>query len=137
MWYDRLPHLNAFLNLASLFLLLSGWVAIRRKRESMHARFMVSAFITSSLFLASYLLYHFNAGRKPYAGPGGLRQVYLVILLSHSVLAAIVPPLAIATLVLAVRKRHARHRRLARWTLPIWLYVSITGVMVYGFLYVL
>lgn len=135
MWYERLPHLNALLNFTSFVLLTWGWLAIRSKKEKLHARLMCSAFVTSTLFLASYLTYHFNAGRKAYVGPEALRTLYLAILLSHTVLAVLIPPLSITVLVFAIRKRFDRHRRLARWTLPIWIYVSITGVIVYLFLY--
>lgn len=135
MGYEQLPHLNAALNLASFIFLLLGWRAIRRKEKERHARWMLSAFGSSTLFLISYLAYHFHVLTKRFPGTGLLRTTYLVILFTHVVLAAVVLPLAIATLTLALRGRLERHRRLARWTLPIWLYVSVTGVIVYVMLY--
>lgn len=137
MWYERLPHLNAFLNALSFVLLTLGYAAIRRKDAALHARLMLSAFATSVVFLASYIVYHLNVLHRPFGGTGWLRAVYLTILFSHIVLAALVPPLASVTLYFALRGRFARHRRIARWTFPIWVYVSITGVVVYLFLYVL
>lgn len=134
MWYEQLVHLNAFLNATSAVLLAFGYAAIRRKRVVVHARFMVAAFAVSTLFLASYLTYHALAGHKEYAGPA--RSLYLALLLSHIVLAAATVPLALATLYLAARGRFVRHARLARWTFPIWMYVSVTGVVVYILLHV-
>ncbi len=96
---------------------------------------MLAAVAASTLFLASYLYYHFHAGSTPFTGAGGMRNVYFSILISHTVLAALVPPLAVTTLVFAFRGRFDRHARLARWTWPIWMYVSLTGVLVYWMLY--
>jgi len=130
-----LPAVNAILNGFSALLLLTGYVFIRNGQERAHRFCMLSAFITSTVFLVSYLTYHALHGSTPFTGQGPLRTVYFTILISHTILAAIVPPLALLTLWAAIRDRRARHRRLARWTLPIWLYVSITGVTVYWMLY--
>ena len=135
MWYDRLPHVNAFLNAASTVLLVWGYTAIRRGNAVLHERLMKRAFVSSSLFLASYLTYHIQAGRKTFPGEGWLRTAYLGILLSHTVLAVVTVPLVLTTLYFALRGRFDRHRRIARVTLPIWLYVSVTGVVVYWMLY--
>ncbi len=130
-----LPALNAALNATAALLLATGWVAIRRRRVHVHRACMVAAFVTSTLFLVSYLVYHAHAGTTRFAGPGWIRPVYFAILGTHTVLAAAVPVLAVLTLGLALRARFVRHARLARWTLPIWLYVSITGVVIYALLY--
>jgi uncharacterized membrane protein YozB (DUF420 family) len=132
-----LPTLNAFLNGTCALLLATGFVLIRRRRLDAHRLCMATAFAVSVLFLVSYLVYHAQVGSVPFPGRGWIRPVYFTILISHTVLAAVVPPLAVTTLVLAARGKYARHRRLARWTLPIWLYVSVTGVLVYWMLYVL
>jgi len=129
------PTLNACLNGAAAVLLVWGYTLIRRGRKRAHRRVMLSAFTVSTLFLISYLAYHFRVGTVRYPGTGPLRTVYLTILATHTVLAAAVPPLAIVTLSRALSARFDRHRRIARWTLPIWLYVSITGVIVYVMLY--
>ncbi len=131
-----LPTLNALLNAASAFLLILGVRRIRARRVRAHKRLMTGAFLVSTLFLASYLLYHFHAGSVGFAGPDWVRPIYFFILITHSVLAAFVPPMAILTLYRAWRGDFARHRRIARWTYPVWLYVSFTGVMVYWLLYV-
>jgi uncharacterized membrane protein YozB (DUF420 family) len=130
-----LPALNATLNAICTILLLIGWSLIRRGRRDEHRRVMLAAFATSTLFLASYLVYHANAGSRPFTGTGALRAFYFVILLTHIVLAAAVLPLALVTLTHGLRSRFDRHRRIARWTMPIWLYVSVTGVIVYVMLY--
>ena len=134
--YDALPHVNATLNTASAVLLVAGWRAIRHQQKERHAALMVAAFVVSVLFLVSYLTYHYKVGHTTYEGEGAIRIVYLSVLVSHIILAALVPILAIFTLTFAFRKRFDRHRRLALWTLPIWLYVSVTGVVVYLMLYV-
>jgi putative membrane protein len=108
---------------------------IRRRRIDAHRRFMLAAFATSALFLVSYVVYHANVGSKPYSGRGPIRAVYFSILFTHVVLAAAILPLAIITLTRALRERFDRHVPIARWTLPIWLYVSVTGVIVYLMLY--
>jgi uncharacterized membrane protein YozB (DUF420 family) len=130
-----LPTLNALLNALAALLLVVGWLLIRRRRIEAHRRAMLAAFATSALFLASYLVYHFQVGSVRFQGQGAVRTLYFAILLSHTVLAAAVPPLALVTLWRALARRFDRHRRIARWTLPIWLYVSITGVLVYWMLY--
>jgi uncharacterized membrane protein YozB (DUF420 family) len=116
-------------------LLLLGYFLIRRRRIEAHRRAMLSAFTCSALFLVSYLVYHFQVGSVRFQGTGGVRTLYLTILLTHTVLAAAVPVLAPITLFRALAGRYDRHRRIARWTLPIWLYVSVTGVVVYWMLY--
>ena len=132
-----LPTLNALLNATSAALLMLGVKQIYAKNVEAHKRFMVSAFLVSTLFLVSYLVYHFNVGSVGFTGTGWIRPVYFFILITHSVLAVLVPPMAIITLYRAWRGDFERHRRIARWTFPIWLYVSLTGVMVYLLLYVL
>ncbi len=130
-----LPHLNALLNITSSVLLALGYYFIRRKRKLLHKRVMVAALITSTLFLISYLLYHYNVGSVRFQGMGTIRTVYFAVLISHTILAVAVPPLAIITLIRALRERFDQHKRIARWTLPIWFYVSLTGVIVYVMLY--
>jgi putative membrane protein len=130
-----LPALNAVLNATAAVLLVTGFVLIRRGRKRAHRGVMIAAFAVSCAFLASYLTYHAIAGTVYFRGTGAIRAVYLSILATHTVLAAAVPPLAIATLARGLRGRFDRHRRLARWTLPLWLYVSVTGVVVYCMLY--
>ncbi|HOE95053.1 MAG TPA: DUF420 domain-containing protein [Candidatus Sumerlaeota bacterium] len=130
-----LPPINAALNATAGLLLLAGWAAWRRRRLHLHARLMVSAFAVSTLFLISYLTYHASAGHTTFPDLGWIRGVYLLILATHVILAAVVAPLAVAALVLALRGRFARHRRLTRWLLPLWLYVSVTGVIIYFMLY--
>jgi uncharacterized membrane protein YozB (DUF420 family) len=130
-----LPALNASLNALSALCLLLGYACIRARRREAHRAFMLAAFSCSTLFLASYLVYHFQVGSVRFRGEGILRTVYLAILLSHTVLATLVVPLVIATLVRALRGRFEAHRTLARYTLPIWAYVSVTGVVVYWMLY--
>lgn len=130
-----LPALNALLNATAAGLLVWGYVLIRRGRKPAHRKVMLAAFAVSCLFLVSYLVYHYQAGSVRFQKTGAIRTVYLSILASHTVLAAAVPPLAILTLSRALRGRFDRHRRIARWTLPIWLYVSVTGVVVYAMLY--
>jgi choline-sulfatase len=133
---NDLPAVNASLNAISAVLLVIGYVLIRRRRIEQHRRVMIAAFATSTLFLICYVIYHANAGSKPFAGQGAVRTIYFAILITHVVLAALVPPLALITLVRGLRRRYDRHAKLARWTLPIWLYVSVTGVIVYVMLYV-
>ncbi len=131
-----LPTLNALLNATSAFLLMAGVRRIYVKNVEAHKRCMVSAFIVSTLFLISYLVYHYNVGSVGFTGEGWIRPVYFTILITHSVLAVLVPPMAVITLYRAWRGDFERHRRIARWTYPIWLYVSFTGVAVYLLLYV-
>jgi uncharacterized membrane protein YozB (DUF420 family) len=130
-----LPTLNAFLNATSAALLLLGWTFIRRKNREAHRRTMIAAFVCSTVFLTSYLVYHAQVGSVRFPGTGAARTLYLGILLTHTVLAAAVAPMAVTTLVFAWKGRFEKHRRLARITFPIWLYVSATGVVVYVMLY--
>jgi uncharacterized membrane protein YozB (DUF420 family) len=126
---------NALLNLTAACLLVCGYVLIRRRRIQAHKRVMLAAFSVSVLFLISYLVYHYQVGSVRFQRTGTIRTIYLGILFTHTVLAAVVPVLAVVTLFRALQERFDRHRRLARWTLPIWLYVSVTGVTVYLMLY--
>jgi len=135
MTVSDLPALNATLNGISGVLLTIGYVLIRQRRKRAHRAAMIAAFVTSGLFLVSYTIYHAQAGSRPFQGQGPIRTVYFTILISHVVLAAAVLPLAIVTLVRALRERFDAHARIARRTLPIWLYVSVTGVLVYLMLY--
>ncbi len=130
-----LPTLNAILNATSAVLLIAGFVCIRTKRIDAHRRFMVGACVVSLIFLCSYLFYHANVGSVHFLGTGWVRPVYFSILISHTILAVVIVPLVIRTLFLASRRRFPAHRALARWTLPLWLYVSVTGVVVYWMLY--
>ena len=130
-----LPLLNAFLNSLSAVLLCSGYIAIRYRCVALHKTCMLSAVGTSTLFLMSYLTYHYHAGSKPFTGQGSIRLVYFTILISHTILAAVIVPLVLLTLTRAWKAQWTRHRRLARWTLPLWLYVSVTGVVIYFMLY--
>ena len=130
-----LPALNAVLNGTAAVLLVSGFLLIRRGRKQAHRRVMIAAFAVSVLFLIGYLVHHAQAGVVYFRGTGAIRAVYRTILLTHTVLAAAVPVLAILTLRRGLRGRFDSHRAIARWTLPIWLYVSVTGVVVYWMLY--
>ncbi len=130
-----LPTVNALLNATAAVLLVVGYRLIRQGRVEAHKRVMLSAFAVSIVFLVCYLVYHFYVLHVPFAGPPAVRAVYLAILGTHVVLAACVPVLAIVTIWLGLTDRRAAHRRWARWTLPIWLYVSVTGVVVYLMLY--
>jgi len=126
---------NATLNAIAAILLVIGYRLIRLGRREQHRRVMLAAFATSALFLVSYVVYHANAGSRPFAGQGAIRVVYFTILISHVVLAAAILPMALVTLNYALRERFERHVPIARWTLPVWLYVSVTGVVVYLMLY--
>jgi uncharacterized membrane protein YozB (DUF420 family) len=130
-----LPTLNALLNTASAVLVLTGWWLIRRGRRDAHRRAMLLAVATSTLFLVSYLVYHFEVGSVRFRGLGPIRTVYFVILVGHTVLAAAIVPLVLVTVSRALRGRFERHRALARVTLPLWLWVSVSGVVVYWMLY--
>lgn len=132
---SALPTLNAALNATSAVLLAVGLGFIRKKRIRAHLTCMTSAVAVSTLFLVSYVTYHYHAGSRPFTGQGWVRPVYFVLLVTHIVLAAVIVPLALTTLYRAWRGDFTRHRRIARWTLPIWLYVSVTGVVVYLMLY--
>ena len=130
-----LPLVNATLNGFAGMLLVAGFVSMRRGKIKVHRAFMLAAFTTSVLFLTSYLVYHFNVGFTRFPGQGLARGIYFTILIPHIALAATVVPLALITLSRGLRGRIPRHRRIARWTFPIWLYVSVTGVIVYVMLY--
>ncbi len=130
-----LPTLNALLNATSATLLSTGFLFIRRKRIRAHKICMGSAFVCSMVFLVSYVYYHAHVGSVKFQGQGWIRPVYFSLLTSHTVLAVATLPLALITLSRALRRRFDRHKRIARWTLPIWLYVSVTGVIVYWLLY--
>lgn len=133
---QHLPTINACLNgLAALFL-IAGFLCIKRGRKRAHRNCMIAAFYTSTLFLLSYLTYHFVAGRTTFAEPAWFRPIYLAILLTHTVLAMVIVPLIFLTLFRAHKEQFERHKRIARWTLPLWLYVSVTGVVIYYLLYV-
>ena len=135
MTYQDLPTLNAVLNATSAVLLLTGWWLIRHGRRVAHRRAMLAALATSTLFLVSYLAYHFEVGSVRFTGQGAIRTVYFVILVGHTVLAVAIVPLVLVTLARALRGRFEAHRALARITLPLWLWVSLSGVVVYWMLY--
>ena len=130
-----LPALNAILNATAGVLLSVGYMQIRRGRIEVHKRFMLAALTTSALFLISYLVYHANTGSRPFPGGGVVRWVYFTILITHVVLAAVILPLALITASRGLRAQYDRHVRIARWTLPLWIYVSVTGVVIYLMLY--
>ncbi len=134
-WLAYLPALNATLNSISLVLLVAGYRQIKRRNVEIHKRFMTAAFCVSILFLISYLTYRFFGEEKRFGGQGWIRPVYFFILFTHVPLAATVPVLASRTLYLALRGRFDKHRRMARITFPIWIYVSVTGVIVYVLLF--
>lgn len=133
--YHDLPAVNAALNLTAAVLLVVGYVLIKRRRETAHKWTMLAALATSVVFLGCYLVYHYHVGSVRFEGPPTVRVVYLAILLTHVVLAAAVPVLALATIYFGLRDWRRWHVAWARWTLPIWLYVSVTGVVVYLMLY--
>ena len=135
MTLHDLPALNATLNGLSGILLVIGYGLIRARRIEQHRRVMLAAFVTSSLFLTSYLVYHAQVGSVPFTRQGLVRPLYFTILVTHVTLAAVTLPLAIVTLSRGLKARYPKHRAIARWTLPIWLYVSVTGVLVYVLLY--
>ena len=130
-----LPTVNATLNTISAILLTIGYILIRQRKVEAHKRCMLAAFAVSVLFLISYVIYHANAGSTPFTRQGWIRPVYFTILISHIILAFVIVPLALRTLYLAWRERFEQHRRIAKITLPVWLYVSITGVLIYIMLY--
>jgi uncharacterized membrane protein YozB (DUF420 family) len=135
MSISDLPALNATLNGIAGCCLVAGYVCIRRGRRDAHRACMVAALISSALFLVSYVVYHANAGSRPFPGTGIARPIYFAILITHVVLAAVILPMVIVTLARALRGRFDLHRHIARWTLPMWLYVSVTGVAIYLILY--
>ena len=130
-----LPPLNATLNATSALLLIAGYLFIRRRRILAHKVCMIAAFLVSTVFLISYVIYHSQVGSIPYHGTGWLRALYFGILIPHIILAAVTVPLAVVTILRAWHEQFAKHRRLARWTLPLWLFVSVSGVTVYWMLY--
>ena len=135
MTVHDLPAVNASLNALSGVLLLCGYTLIRLRRIELHRRFMIAAFAASSLFLICYVVYHAQVGSVRFTRQGFVRPLYFTILITHVALAFTVVPLAIVTLSRGLKARYPQHRRIARWTLPIWLYVSVTGVLVYVLLY--
>jgi len=135
MSISDLPALNATLNATSAVLLLLGYRAVRRQEIERHRRLMVSAACVSAVFLVSYLVYHAHVGSVRFTATGIPRTVYFTILITHTILAAAIVPLVLRTLYLGWRRRDDRHRRIARWTFPLWLYVSVTGVVIYLMLY--
>jgi uncharacterized membrane protein YozB (DUF420 family) len=131
-----LPAVNASLNALCAVLLVCGFVFIRRGKIRSHRACMIAAFLCSTLFLTLYLYFHFHAGVIRFGGQGWIRPAYFALLVSHTTLAVVIVPLVLITLTRALRERFDRHRAIARWTLPLWLYVSVTGVIVYWLLYV-
>lgn len=131
----HLPTLNAFLNATSALCIVAGYWFIRQKRRDAHRAYMLTALAASTAFLVSYLYYHYQVGSVAFQGRGWIRPVYFTILLSHTILAVAIVPLVLITLIRALRGQFDRHRRIARWTFPLWLYVSITGVIIYLLLY--
>ena len=135
MQISDLPAVNATLNGLAAILLTTGYVLIRGGRRELHKRCMLAALTTSALFLVSYVIYHANTGSRPFSGQGLIRVVYFTILVTHVVLAVTILPLALVTAARGLTAQYDRHVRLARWTLPLWLYVSVTGVVIYLMLY--
>jgi len=133
--YSIFPKINATLNGCSAVMLVTGRALIARKKIAAHRTVMLTALVTSSLFLISYLYYHAHVGSVHFRGPGWSRPVYFSILISHTILAAAIVPMVIVTLRHALQSRFEQHRSLARWTFPLWLYVSVTGVVIYAMLY--
>lgn len=132
---ESLPTINACFNTLCTVFLVTGYVMIRQKRIPAHRACMLSALACSILFLAGYLTYHFQVGTTVYKGEGILRPIYFTILVTHTILAIVIVPMVLVTLIRALRERFDRHKAIARWTLPIWMYVSVTGVVVYIMLY--
>ena len=130
-WVEQLPALNAFLNSISTVLIVAGFVAIKQKRYIRHMKLMLTAFVTSALFLISYLVYHNFVGHTPFPGEGFIRPVYFTILISHIILSAFVVPLVLTSFYFAYSGKFATHRKVSKWTFPIWLYVSVTGVVIF------
>ncbi len=130
-WVEQLPALNAFLNSISTVLILAGFAAIKKKNYVAHMRLMLTAFVTSTLFLISYLIYHNFVGHTPFPGEGFIRPVYFAILISHIILSAFVVPLVLTSYFFAFSGKFKTHRRVSKWTFPVWLYVSVTGVMIF------
>ncbi len=135
MDYTLLPAVNATLNATSGLLLSIGYLLIKRRRINAHRNTMLAAFASSILFLVSYVVYHYHAGSRPFPGQGAIRGVYFAILISHVILAIVILPMAVTTLSRGLRGQYVRHVRVAKWTFPVWMYVSVTGVIVYLMLY--
>jgi putative membrane protein len=135
MWYSVLPHLNAVLNATSGLLLVTGYVFVRRRQITLHMTCMIAALVSSTLFLISYLVYHYYHGATRFAGEGIVRPLYFAILGTHTLLAVVILPFIIVTVYRAASGQYLKHKRIARWTFPMWLYVSVTGVVVYLMLY--
>ncbi len=135
MTFSDLPAVNATLNGLSAVFLLAGYRFIRRKNQAAHQKCMLSAVVTSTLFLACYITYHAKAGRTVFKEPEWFRPIYLTLLVSHTILAVTIVPMVIITLSRALRQRFDLHKKIARWTWPLWMYVSVTGVIIYLLLY--
>jgi putative membrane protein len=135
MTISDLPALNATLNALSAIFITTGFVLIKRGDRVRHKWFMLAALATSSAFLTSYLIYHANTGSRPFPGVGAARLLYLAILITHVILAAVILPMALTTTARGLRAQYGRHVAIARWTFPLWLYVSVTGVVIYLMLY--
>lgn len=135
MTISDLPALNAILNGSSAVLLTIAYIFIRRKNVTAHKRFMLAALVCSTLFLTSYLIYHAHAGTTRFTNPAWFRNIYIPLLISHTILAAAIVPLILITLTRAFKQRFPDHRKIARWTWPLWMYVSVTGVLIYFILY--
>jgi uncharacterized membrane protein YozB (DUF420 family) len=135
MGITDLPAVNATLNATSAMFLFAGYLLIRRGRIVLHKRCMLAALASSALFLTCYVIYHANTGSRPFPGEGASRVIYFAILISHVLLAITILPLALTTATRGLQAQYERHVRIARWTLPLWLYVSVTGVVIYLMLY--
>ena len=135
MSLSDLPAVNAGLNSLSTVFLTAGYIFIRRQRQVAHRNCMIGAVISSALFLTCYIIYHYNAGRTTFRDPAWFRPIYLAILLTHTILAVAIVPMVLMTLYRAARRQFEQHKRISRWTWPIWIYVSVTGVLIYFLLY--
>jgi uncharacterized membrane protein YozB (DUF420 family) len=130
-----LPTLNAVLNFCATVLLVAGWYCIKTRKVAGHITFMILALLVSAAFLTSYLIYHFNVGSFPFQGKGWIRPVYFTLLITHVIMAVVNLPMIIMTVIPVLGRKFDKHKRIARWTLPVWLYVSVTGVLVYMMCY--
>jgi putative membrane protein len=135
MTYTSLAPLNAVLNATAFVLLVAGFIFIKRKQVAAHRACMISALIVSALFLLSYLTYHYHVGEVRFSGTGWVRPLYFLILIPHVTLAGVIVPLALVTAYFALKTRFPTHKKIARWTWPLWIYVSVTGVIIYFMLY--
>lgn len=135
MTLSDLPALNACLNSLSAAFLIIGYIFIRHNHQVAHRNCMIGALISSALFLTFYLIYHYNAGRTVFKDPAWFRPYYLVLLLTHTVLAVVIVPMVLMTVSRAIKRRYDLHKKIARWTWPLWMYVSVTGVLIYLILY--